>query len=343
VENAAAVLTSPRHVTTERRPVPTVGPHEVLVRVEAVGVCGSDIHYYEHGRIGDFVVRAPLVLGHEAAGVIEAVGAEVDSSRIGERVSLEPGIPDGVCDQCRAGRYNLCPNVRFFATPPVDGAFARLVAIEDAFAHPVPDSLSLDEAALMEPLSVGIAACRKARVSPGSDVLVTGAGPIGILAAQTARAFGASVVAITDVNADRLSFAAQFVDRAIDVGEERASARGEEYDVLIECSGSPAAFEDGIAAVRPAAAVVSVGMFPDGDIAFPIGMVQTKEIVLHGVFRYAHTYTAAIALAAAGRVDVGTLITSRHGLDEVAAALRRPREDTKAIKPLVLPQHGALG
>src|ERR1700754_1023711 len=154
MRNRAAVLTRTREIVVEDRPVPEPGPREVLVDVRAVGVCGSDVHYYEHGRIGDFVVEAPMVLGHESAGVIAAVGPGVAGLSVGQRVSVEPGVPCRSCTQCLAGRYNLCPDMRFFATPPIDGAFAEQVIVHSAFAHPVPDSMSDDAAALLEPLSV---------------------------------------------------------------------------------------------------------------------------------------------------------------------------------------------
>src|ERR671917_2518182 len=190
----AAVLREPGDVIIEERPIPQAGPGEVVVRVRAVGVCGSDTHYYEHGRIGRFAVQAPLVLGHEAAGEVTDLGPGVTRLVVGERVSIEPGVPDLTCEQCLAGRYNLCPNMRFFATPPIDGAFAEYVVTHEAFAHPVPDTISDDAAALLEPLSVAVWACRKGRVTAGSRVLVTGAGPIGLVAVQVARAFGATEI-----------------------------------------------------------------------------------------------------------------------------------------------------
>ncbi len=200
-----AVLNRPGEVAVVERPAPVPGPDEVLVRVRAVGVCGSDTHYFDHGRIGRFVVESPLVLGHEASGVVERVGSGVDPTRVGERVSIEPGVPCRQCGQCLAGRYNLCPDMVFHATPPVDGSLAELVVIHQAFAHPVPDSVGDEEAALLEPLSVGIWACRKGRVGPGSRVLVIGAGPIGLVCVQVARACGAREVVVSDVNAQRLS------------------------------------------------------------------------------------------------------------------------------------------
>src|SRR6476469_4004604 len=194
MRNRAAVLTGPGRIVVEDRPVPEPGPREVLVEISAVGVCGSDVHYFEHGRIGDFVFEAPLVLGHESAGRVAALGEGVTRHAVGDRVTLEPGVPCGRCRECRAGRYNLCPDVVFFATPPVDGAFTNHVAIHEDFAFALPDELSDEAGALMEPLSVGIWACRKAGVGLGDRVLVTGAGPIGLLAAQVARAAGASRV-----------------------------------------------------------------------------------------------------------------------------------------------------
>src|SRR5215218_10823137 len=219
--NRAAVLTRPGEIVVEDRPLPEPGPREVLVEVTSVGVCGSDVHYFEHGRIGPHVVRAPLVLGHESAGWVAAVGEGVTKHAVGDRVTLEPGVPCGRCEQCRAGRYNLCPDVSFFATPPVDGAFTNHVAIHEDFAFSMPDNLSDNAGALMEPLSVGIWSCRKAGVKAGDHVLVTGAGPIGLLAMQVALAQGATEVTITDVAPQRLELAEKTgATRAINVSEE---------------------------------------------------------------------------------------------------------------------------
>jgi len=242
--NRAAVLHAPGDVRVEERPMPSPGAREVVVEVTAVGVCGSDVHYYEHGRIGDHVVRAPMILGHESAGNVVEVGSEVSRHAVGDRVTLEPGVPCGRCVQCRAGRYNLCPDVVFFATPPVDGAFANFVAIHEDFAFALPDGMSDEVGALMEPLSVGIWACRKAGVSAGDRVLVTGAGPIGLLAAQVALAFGATEVSVSDVNEHRLGVAAATgATRTLGPDDDPG-----EVDALIECSGHPAAVAAGIAA-----------------------------------------------------------------------------------------------
>src|SRR5215217_1184306 len=199
----ASVLTDIKTLSIEQVPTPPMASDEVLVEVAAVGVCGSDTHYYRHGRIGDFVVTSPLILGHELSGRIVAVGEEVPETRIGERVAIEPQKNCRRCRECRAGRYNLCTNMEFYATPPIDGAFAQYCVIRTEFAHKIPDSMSDEAAALLEPLSVAITTMRKAGVTPGSSILIAGAGPIGIISAQAARAFGAAEILVTDLVLER--------------------------------------------------------------------------------------------------------------------------------------------
>ena len=333
--NRVAVLMRPGEIAIEQRPVPTPGPREVLVEVSSVGVCGSDVHWYEHGRIGDLVVRAPLVLGHECAGRVAGVGDSVAKHAIGDRVCLEPGVPCGRCRECRAGRYNLCVDVAFFATPPIDGAFAQFVTIHEDFAFALPDAMSDDVGALMEPLSVGIWACRKAAISAGDRVLVTGAGPIGLLTMQVAKAFGATDVAISDVNEHRLAAAERMgATRVLRAGHDPSG----EVDALIECSGHPAALVAGIEALRPAGTAVLVGMGPKPTTEIPLSLIQNRELWLTGTFRYANTYPTALALAAAGRVDVAALITAHYDLEDTEAALCAGREDTASIKVMVHPR-----
>jgi L-iditol 2-dehydrogenase len=333
----AAVLRGPRDLGVEERPRPRAGPGEVVVRVRSVGVCGSDIHYYEHGRIGRFVVAAPLVLGHEAAGEVAEVGAGVSRSLLGRRVSIEPGIPDLTCHYCLAGRYNLCPEMRFFATPPVDGALAEYVVVHAAFAHPVPDSLDDDAAALLEPLSVGLWACSKAGVTPGSRVLVSGAGPIGLVSLQAALAYGATEVAVTDVNPQRLALAKEL--GATETVDARDPDTQFEHPptVVLECSGQPAAIAAGIRALDRGGSAVLVGMGADV-VPVPLSVVQERELSLYGTFRYAGTWPTAISLVAAGRVDLDRLVTGTYGLDETEAALTAGRRDPRSVKAVVHPQ-----
>ncbi|MFG2859043.1 NAD(P)-dependent alcohol dehydrogenase [Streptomyces sioyaensis] len=333
----AAVLHGPGQLSIEERPVPVPGPGEVLVRVEAVGTCGSDVHYYRHGRIGDFVVREPLVLGHEAAGTVVACGPGADADRKGRRVSIEPGTPCGGCAQCRAGRYNLCPGMRFLATPPVDGAFCEYLVVQQDFAHEVPDSLTVEEAALLEPLSVAVWACRKARVAPGDRVLITGAGPIGLVAAQTARAFGAGEVLVTDVLPHRLALARAAGATALDVSRTPLHEAEFTPTVLLECSGVPAVSSEAIRTVGRAGRVVLIGMGGD-EVPLPVSRVQHHELEVTGVFRYAHTWPAATALVQSGAVRLDSLVSHSYGLAEAESALTVATHDATAVKAVVHPQ-----
>jgi L-iditol 2-dehydrogenase len=333
----AAVLHAPRKLVVEERPVPRPEPHEVLVRVGSVGLCGSDVHYYEHGRIGDHVVRAPMVLGHEASGEVVGRGDRATRHDLGRRVSLEPGVPCLACHQCLTGHYNLCPRMRFFATPPVDGAFCEYVVLHEAFAHPVPDTISDDAAALLEPLSVGVWACTRARVGKGSRVLVTGAGPVGLMAMQTARALGAADVVVSDVNVARLDLARELgATEVVDVSRTGLAEAGVEVDVLLECSGNATATAQGVRRVARAGRVVLVGMGGD-EVVLPLAHVQQHELDVTGTFRYANTWPTAIALAT-GEVELDRLVTHRFGLDEVEDALTLPARDPSAVKPVVRPQ-----
>ncbi|HYN30710.1 MAG TPA: NAD(P)-dependent alcohol dehydrogenase [Dermatophilaceae bacterium] len=336
-----AVLTEPGTIVVEDRPMPVPAPDEVVIEVRAVGVCGSDTHYFDDGRIGHFVVEGPFVLGHESSGVVVATGADVDPARIGERVSIEPGVPCRACEQCLAGRYNLCPDMRFHATPPFDGSLTQYVAHHHAFAFPVPDSVSDEAAALVEPLSVGVWACRKAAIGVGSRVLVTGAGPIGLVCVQAALAAGATEVVVADVNPHRLSLAARLGATAtVDLTTDdlpRTYAGRPGPNALLECSGHPGSTLAAIHVLAPAGCAVMVGT-GSGDLTLPLQAIQERELVVTGVFRYANTWPAAIALVASGRVDLDALVTGHFRLDQSAEALTASRRDPTAVKSVIHPQ-----
>ncbi len=332
----ASVLLRENELTVEERAVPQPGPGEVLVRVAAVGICGSDVHYYRHGRIGDFVLDEPLVLGHELSGRIAAVGENVDAARVGERVAVEPQKPCRRCRECLAGRYNLCPRMEFYATPPIDGAFAEYVVIDSEFAHAVPDSMSDEAAALLEPLSVAITTMRKAHVVPGSRVLIAGAGPIGVICAQTARAFGAAEVIVTDLVAERRERALEFgATQSLDPREIDVATAGFDVDAFIDASGAPRAVFDGIKAVRPAGHAVLVGL-GNAEMPLPVEHIQNLEISVTGVFRYTDTWPAGIHLVTTGQVDLDALVTGKFDLDHVAEALDSDQDPT-GLKSIVYP------
>ncbi|WP_433027351.1 NAD(P)-dependent alcohol dehydrogenase [Actinomycetospora sp. CA-053990] len=334
-EQRVAVLQEAEHMTVETRPVPTPGPGEVQVAVRAVSVCGSDVHYYDHGRIGGFVMHAPLVLGHETSGVVSAVGDGVEEPVVGTRVAVEPQRNCGRCEQCVRGRYHLCPHIAFFATPPVDGSFAQYVVVPANRAHPVPDALSDDAAAMIEPLAVAVHAAGKADIGPGTRVLVTGGGPVGLLCLQVARARGAGHVTVSDPVERRRAVARDFgADAVLDPSVQTAQDVPP-VDVVLECSGVQPAVDLAVAATAPAATVVLVGT--GAQVTLPLDVVQSRELVLKGVFRYAHVYPAAIALAASGAVRLDDMVTSHHDLDGAVDALLAARRDPDAIKAVVRP------
>lgn len=331
-----SVLNGVQNLTIEDRPLPNVQPDEVLVKVAAVGVCGSDVHYYRHGKIGDFVVDGPLVLGHELSGKIVAVGSDVDAARIGERVAVEPQRPCKNCRECRAGRYNLCPNMEFYATPPIDGAFAGYVTIQADFAHAIPDNLSDEAAALLEPLSVAITTMRKAGIEPGSSILIAGAGPIGIICIQAAKAFGASEIIVSDLVAERRERALSYgATRVIDPVAEDVATLGLDVNAFVDASGSPRAVDAGIRAVRPAGTVVLVGL-GNPEMTLPVEQIQNLEITVTGIFRYTNTWPAAIHMVSSGVVDLDSLVTGKFDLDHVAEALNSD-QNPDSLKSIVYP------
>lgn len=329
----ASVLTGVGSIVIEERPVPTPAPDEVLVQVGSVGVCGSDVHYYEHGRIGKYVVESPLILGHEVGGRIVAVGEQVDPGRVGERVAIEPQRHCRRCEYCRSGQYNLCPQMEFYATPPIDGAFCEYVTIQDDFAFTVPDSISDHAAALMEPLSVGIAAAQKGGIGLGARVLIAGAGPIGILAAQVARAYGAADVVVSDLNPLRRDLALRYgATRVVDPAAE--STDGLDAHVFIDASGAVPAIVSGIRSVRSGGQVILVGSADDFPLSVP--EIAMREVNVTGTFRYTNTWPIARTMLTQGTVEVDSLVTHVYGLDQVEEALRA--DDTPAsLKRIVLP------
>jgi L-iditol 2-dehydrogenase len=336
----AAVLIEPGRIELEERESPAPASEEVVVDVGAIGICGSDLHYYEHGRIGDYVVESPLVLGHESAGVVSAVGSDVTSHGVGDRVALEPGVPCRRCEHCRAGHYNLCPDVTFMATPPDDGAFVESVAWPADYAFTLPESVSLTEGALAEPVSVGVHACRRGDVGAGDSVLVTGAGPIGLLAADVADAFGATDVTVSEpVDRKREIASDRGVTTTVDPSADDVPAAVDGTgdggpDVAIEATGDPAALQDCIDAVRRGGTVVCVGLGAESELSLDVVDLVDDELTLAGCFRYANTYPTAISLLADGRVDAAGLVDFEAPLAETADAMDRAL-DPSLVKGMI--------
>ena len=299
---------------------------DVRIAIDTVGICGSDVHYYQHGRIGPFVVDAPMVLGHEAAGVVVEVGSAVRHLQAGDRVTMEPGIPDPASRASRLGIYNLDPAVRFWATPPVHGVLRPTVVHPAAFTFRIPDNVGFGEAAMVEPLAVGMHAANKARIQPGDVAVVIGAGPIGMVTALAALAGGCSRIVIADPVQPKLELAASLgpvtaVNPAQeDLAEVTAGLTdGWGADIVFECSGSPAAAAGMLEPLAPGGRVVLIGM-PGEPVAFDVVAAQVKEARIETVFRYAHVYPRALALMASGRIDVKPLITDTFAFGESVRA-----------------------
>jgi L-iditol 2-dehydrogenase len=339
----AAVLQKPLHMTMETRDRPTPARGEVLIRVKSVGVCGSDVHYYTHGRIGPFVVENPIVLGHEMAGIVEGVGPGVSERRIGDLVAVEPGVPDRTCEFCRAGRYNLCANIKFMATPPVDGAFVDYVAVPEDFTFKLPEHVSLDEGALMEPLSVGVYAVHRSGLKAGQSVAILGAGPIGLVTLQVARAAGAGSITVFDMDQRRLGIAKKLGATTIlnpqDGSPEeqfRELTAGRGAEIVFDAAGSPKSAALAVHLAKRGGRVVMIGFALEDNFPYPLVTAMAKETDIVTVFRYANVYQSSVNLVSAGRIDLKSLITHHFPLEEAERALQlSDRREDGVVKAIV--------
>lgn len=342
----AAVMTKIREVEIQTIDIPTVDADEVLIKVAAVGVCGSDVHYYESGRIGDFIVEKPIILGHELAGEIVEIGKNVKNVTIGDRVAVEPGVTCGRCEYCKEGRYNLCPDVVFYATPPVDGAFCEYVKIRQDFAFKIPESLSCEEAAMIEPFSVGIHAANRTGVKTGQTVAILGMGPVGLLAVVAAKEYGASQIIVTDLEPKRLEIAKKLgATDTINIRETDATdaikqlTGGKGVDVAWETAGHPSALKTALASVRRGGKVGLVGMPKELEIPINIHTITGGEVDIVGIFRYCNTYPTAVKILSSGKYDIQALMTHSYSLDDTQAALEEAMTNkSEAIKVVVYPQ-----
>lgn len=329
----ALVLEKVRELSLREIELPTqVGPDDVKIKIDTVGVCGSDVHYYTHGRIGHFVVEAPMVLGHEAAGVIVETGANVRNLKVGDRVCMEPGVPDLSSRASKLGLYNVDPAVVFWATPPVHGVLTPYVVHPAAFTYKLPDNVSFAEAAMVEPFAVGLQASAKAQIKPGDTAVVTGAGPIGVMTALAALASGCSSVIVSDLVDEKLAIAGRYPGVSIvNVKRERladavaAATDGWGVDVVFEASGSPRAYDGIEGLLRPGGCLVAIGM-PVEPVKLDISSFAAKEIRVETVFRYANVFDRALAMIASGKVDLKPLISETFPFERSIEAFERAAE-----------------
>lgn len=321
-----AELIGPGEFELRNRDRPKPDADEVLVAVSRVGICGSDLHWYEHGQMGDRAVDDSLILGHESAGEIADVGANVSELSVGDRVAIEPGIPCGKCQACRDGDYNLCPSVEFMSTPGTDGALAEYVAWPAEFVHPLPEGMTVTEGALCEPLSVGLQAIQRGDVGIGDTVLIMGAGPIGRTALECATAAGAAEIVVVDIVDEKLDQAVdQGADLAINSSTQNVlkvleTAIPTGVDVAIEATGAPPAIETVPDTVGRGGTVVLVGLAADQAVPFDTYSLVRNQINVCGSYRFANTYSTAIELIADGSVDVESMVDFHAPLSEVSDA-----------------------
>lgn len=312
----------------EEREIPVPKDNEVLVKLEYVGICGSDLHYYETGAIGDYVVEPPFVLGHEPGGTVVEIGKNVKHLKAGDRVALEPGKTCGHCEFCKTGNYNLCPDVVFFATPPVDGVFQEYVAHEADLCFKLPDNVSTMEGALIEPLAVGFHAAMQGGARAGQTAVVMGAGCIGLVTMMALKAMGVSRVYVVDIMEKRLEKALELgADGVIHAGqldaveEVRKLTNGNGSDLVVETAGTQVTTVQAIHMAKKGAVIVLVGYSKNGEMTLPMSLVLDKELTFKTVFRYRHIYPMAIEAVAAGKVNLKGIVTDVFGLDEVQKAM----------------------
>lgn len=328
-ENLAAVLYGVNDLRLEKRPIPKIKDHQVLLRMGVVGICGSDVHFLVAGRIGKFIVKEPMVIGHEAAGTVVEVGKDVCNLKVGDRVAVEPGEPCRMCKYCKIGKYNLCPSMVFCATPPNHGNLTNFYAHCADFCFKLPDHVSLEKGALLEPLSIGVRSCKRGKVTIGSKVLVLGAGPIGLVTLLSAKAYGASKVVIIDLKKTRLCKAEELGADITILSDEKSNEKDitskileafcGEPDVTIDCVGTEQTVRTAILATAVGGTAVISGMGGD-EIKIPLMSALIKEVDLKGIFRYVNDYEDALELVASGKVDPIPLVTHNFDMKDTLKA-----------------------
>ncbi|MCY1715163.1 NAD(P)-dependent alcohol dehydrogenase [Caproiciproducens galactitolivorans] len=325
------------------RDIPTPEDNEVLVKIENVGICGSDLHYYESGAIGNYVVKPPFVLGHEASGTVVETGKNVTHLKVGDKVALEPGKTCGHCEFCREGKYNLCPDVVFFATPPVDGVFQEYVAHEADLCFKLPDNMDTLEGALIEPLAVGFHAAKQGNAQAGQTAVVFGAGCIGLVSMMALKAMGVSTVYVVDVLPNRLAKASELGATAVINGKDADTVEAvnkltgnKGIDLVIETAGTEATTRQAISVAKKGGTIVLVGYSKSGELTLPISLALDKELTFKTVFRYRHIYPMAIEAVAGGKVNLKGIVTNIYQLDDIQRAMDESIHNKKDIVKAVV-------
>ena len=338
----ACVIHGSKDLQVELRPEPHPGAGEVIVRFGAGGICGSDLHYYHEGRVGNFELREPMVLGHEVAGEVAEIGEGVTKVQPGQRIAVNPSRPCLHCPYCLSGRSNLCKNVRFYGSaarfPHVQGGFAGLFSASEEQCVPIPDSLSYPAAACAEPLAVTLHAVARAGSLLGRRVLITGAGPIGILTVAAVRLAGAAEIVITDLFDEPLAVAERMgATRVVNVKTAAACLEtfiqdGGYFDAAIEASGNIRGLENCIDATHPGGRIVQVGIFPAGSAGAPMNKVLAKELELFGTFRFHEEFHWAVQALISGKINVDAILSAQFTFPDAIKAFELASDRRKAVK-----------
>ena len=325
----AAVMRGLDNMVVIETEKPCVHPGNVVVALEYVGICGSDVHYYHSGRCGSYEVNLEedFMLGHECAGTVCEVGEGVESLKVGDRVCLEPGITCGTCEFCKAGKYNLCPDVVFLATPPVQGCNEEYIEFPENMCFKLPDNVSTKEGALIEPLSVGFHAANQGDVQVGDTVVILGAGTIGLVTMLSCKAHGAGKIIVADLVEAKLKKALELgADVVIDSGKTDAIAEimkatgGKGAERVFETAGSPVTIAQTPFAVKRGGTITLVGISAQEEISYNFAQIMDKEATVKSVFRYRNIYPKAIAAVAKGAIDVSGIVTHEFDLDHIQEA-----------------------
>ena len=343
MKNRAVFMHGTNDMVTKEIPMPVAGAKDVLVKIKVVGICGSDVHYYQLGRIGDNIVNGDFILGHESAGEVVAVGSEVKNLKVGDRVTLEPGKTCGKCKYCKEGKYNLCPDVEFFATPPYHGVFANYVTHPEDMCFKLPDNVSYMEGALVEPLAVGLHASGMGGVKLGDTVVIFGSGCIGLVTLLSCKARGASKVYVVDVLENRLATAKKLgADEVINAKEVNVLQKvneltnGQGADVVIETAGAEVTVKQTADVVSRGGTIVLVGMTAKDETSFDFMKAMGKEAQIKTIFRYRNLYPVAINAISSGAINVKNIVSNEFDFDHVKEAFDYVVNNAKDVVKAVI-------
>lgn len=342
MENRAAYMTDIDRMEIRNIAMPKPKEREVLVKLEYVGICGSDVHYFHDGRCGDYIVEGDFMLGHECAGTVVELGADVKTLKAGDKVALEPGITCGQCEFCKSGRYNLCPDVQFLATPPVQGCYENYIAFPENMCFKLPENITTKEGALVEPLSVGMHAANQGDVKLGDSVVILGAGCIGLVTLLACKAHGATDITVIDVIPKRLDYALKLGAARVINGKEKNAVEeidkltgGAGIDKVFETAGSPITIQQTPYMVKNGGTIILVGISAQEKIEFNFAKIMAKEAKIESVFRYRNIYPQAIAAIAEGLIDVSGIVTHEFDFDDIQeafdCAIKNKEDVVKAV------------